>query len=607
MENNTYTYAEVQPTYAAKGWNDLVPVTAGNIVPPGTTGAKRRPVTSSEVNQWGKRTGMFGLVLPQNVIALDVDTKDGKDGLGDLATLEAALGELPSTWRSSAREDGSGHLYYRLPYSVALRSNDAEKALHAIYGTGEQTIEVLHSAYRFAYVWPSPHRYTGDTYSWFSPSGEPVEDVPEVSSLPLLPNAWFDVIDCDSRDYSQQELTPLENLEFVQDKFLETKAHADALVDGADGSWDEAAKDFAWYTAHMVMHGQAGAEDTYTGHALVLDLDGDDERGTRGTSKLERAIEALTPAYEEKAAEEADRNAPLDWLDIWGADIATDYLTGELMERGEQVSLYGPGGEGKSTFARAWALSMANGLPFLGKEAKAPVKVLFLDAENGLKIIQREFRKLGIRPSSNLIYLSFPEVGSLDTDAGGEKFLKLLDAHKPDVVFFDSASRFISGEEDSSGPWIQWHRLVLNPMKARGIASVRLDHPGKDLSRGQRGSSAKTQDVDTIWRFAKSGDLRQLKCERSRPGNFEIDQSLFVKFDTDTDGKFWYQTVSMPGGGNVISITANDFDPWAALAGVGAQWGMTSRTLFDLSRDHNLGISKRRCEEIVKEQKEVAA
>ena len=45
------------------------------------------------------------------------------------------------------------------------------------------------------------------------------------------------------------------------------------------------------------------------------------------------------------------------------------------------------------------------------------------------------------------------------------------------------------------------YRNTLAPLKQRGIAVLRLDHQGKDGSSGQRGSSAKDGDVDTIWRL----------------------------------------------------------------------------------------------------------
>jgi hypothetical protein len=46
---------------------------------------------------------------------------------------------------------------------------------------------------------------------------------------------------------------------------------------------------------------------------------------------------------------------------------------------------------------------------------------------------------------------------------------------------------------------------------------IRLDHSGKDEAKGQRGGSAKSGDVDAVWRLSKTGeDLVDLVCEAQR-------------------------------------------------------------------------------------------
>ncbi len=45
---------------------------------------------------------------------------------------------------------------------------------------------------------------------------------------------------------------------------------------------------------------------------------------------------------------------------------------------------------------------------------------------------------------------------------------------------------------------------------------LRLDHPGKDEGRGQRGSSAKDGDVDTVWRLTPTSNPLELKLYRAK-------------------------------------------------------------------------------------------
>ncbi len=58
-------------------------------------------------------------------------------------------------------------------------------------------------------------------------------------------------------------------------------------------------------------------------------------------------------------------------------------------------------------------------------------------------------------------------------------------------------------------------------LKAEGITLLRLDHSGRDQSKGQRGSSAKNADVDVVFGLARSkrsdGEYLTLTTRYSRP------------------------------------------------------------------------------------------
>jgi hypothetical protein len=63
------------------------------------------------------------------------------------------------------------------------------------------------------------------------------------------------------------------------------------------------------------------------------------------------------------------------------------------------------------------------------------------------------------------------------------------------------------------------------PLKAAGIATLRLDHPGKDETKGQRGGSAKLGDVDLVWRMEEivKEQTYLLKCEKNR---IQMDETM---------------------------------------------------------------------------------
>ncbi len=74
------------------------------------------------------------------------------------------------------------------------------------------------------------------------------------------------------------------------------------------------------------------------------------------------------------------------------------------------------------------------------------------------------------------------------------------------LVVLDTVSRVIDGDEDASDTFRALYRHVVIPLKAAGTAVLRLDHSGKDASRGQRGSSSKNDDVDAVWLLTRRTD-----------------------------------------------------------------------------------------------------
>lgn len=210
----------------------------------------------------------------------------------------------------------------------------------------------------------------------------------------------------------------------------------------------------------------------------------------------------------------------------WGEFFATDFsrvqlLPGQLMGPGQQITVVGDGKAGKSLLVQEWLWRMATGQSFLGDRPQAPVSVLYVDAENGQEDIQERFVSYGGGDGRMglLTYSSFPPIRPLDTAGGGADLMAMVEQAEAQVVCLDTVSRFISGPENDADTWLSLYRHTLLPLKRAGIASVRLDHMGKDGERGARGSSAKTQDVDHVWELrSQGGGTLVLKRTHTRTG-----------------------------------------------------------------------------------------
>ena len=182
----TLPFAHAAQLYLDAGWSPLPlfpgPKKKKGIPPAGFTGSAGRMATQEDVDRWlATDAGRpIAVRLPGTVIGIDVDAYVPKNGGERLRALEAELGELPPSWKSTARLDGvSGIRFYQVPEGRRFAADLG----------GD--IELICRGYRFARVWPSSHP-DGGTYQWFAPGGEMVDGpVPRVADLPQLPFTWL--------------------------------------------------------------------------------------------------------------------------------------------------------------------------------------------------------------------------------------------------------------------------------------------------------------------------------------------------------------------------------------------------------------------------------
>lgn len=181
--------------YRALGWTGTIPLPPHEKWPPpaGFTGGAGKWPNDGDLARWrleGYRTkhpetgellhhdaSNIALRLPPNVAGLDVDQYDGKAGRETLAALEEKLGQLPPTWMSGSRDDGSGIRLYRVPPRLDWPTEAGPN------------IEIIRHGHRYTVAAPSAHPDTGQAYRWVGPAGA-VGDPPKPGDLPELPTGW---------------------------------------------------------------------------------------------------------------------------------------------------------------------------------------------------------------------------------------------------------------------------------------------------------------------------------------------------------------------------------------------------------------------------------
>lgn len=231
------------------------------------------------------------------------------------------------------------------------------------------------------------------------------------------------------------------------------------------------------------------------------------------------------PRYPPERPESTQEDEPVlesravNWAALWADPGTMEWLCEPIIPAGRLVALYSPPKVGKSLLMLELAVSISRGTTVLGAKCKR-TPVLYLDYENAGLDVRDRLQCMGLSPADlgGLHYHLFPDLPPLDTAAGGATLLGMATDCGAGLVVIDTVSRAISHDENDAATWLDLYRHTLVALKARGCAVVRIDHTGKDIKKGMRGSSAKESDVDLIWRLEETvkGNSYLLKCEAQR-------------------------------------------------------------------------------------------
>ena len=232
-------------------------------------------------------------------------------------------------------------------------------------------------------------------------------------------------------------------------------------------------------------------------------------------------VDAPVLSDEEVRAAWVMEHFPLvDWPAIWNDQSEERWIAKPLVSVGRLVALYSAPKVGKSLLMLEMAVQVCTGGWFLGERC-ARVRVLYVDFENDPRgdILARlkDMHVEAPEDLSDLCYLSLPTLSALDTERGSQELVAVAQSYDCELVVIDTVSRSIKGDENENDTWLAFYRHTGLKLKQAGIALVRLDHSGKDETKGQRGGSAKSGDVDAVWRMSKLGeDTYRLECEAQR-------------------------------------------------------------------------------------------
>lgn len=256
--------------------------------------------------------------------------------------------------------------------------------------------------------------------------------------------------------------------------------------------------------------------------AADMPAHGPDDASRAALRAVREQVDALAPDDDEDEDDPLALNPRQDLAAMVAARRREpEWIEPGVIERGRYYQITADSKVGKSLLTYWMLTYWVNGRSaFDPTREMEPVRVLYLDAENGdeladwLRDMDTEVSSLAL-----LDRVNFPQFGNnaLDDPYDAAVFLERVQASAPDVVVFDTISRFIGGEENRADTWHALYRNAIVPLRKAGVTVIRLDHTGKDLARGARGSHAKMGDVEVHWVLSRVADgVLALELERAR-------------------------------------------------------------------------------------------
>ena len=505
---------------------------------------------------------LIGCRVPADLVVIDVDPKH--NGMSTWKLLKETFGELPATRaHKSGRNDGGGHLWFRRPeQNLSIRPMNAWAKEH---GTGESAgkqkwtagVDLLHHDFRYTILPPSPHPTTGAPYRWV--------DGRDLNTEPAELPSWLIVLVTEEPEpIKAKEVGPVAE-DSIADWYSATQSWVDILEDWTlvSGDGDEDGSEwrhpeattsrsatvtngclFVYSTSTDFEVTSDGDPHGYTPFAAyaLLHHNGDQSAAARAARQLhdeDWSFTGLDPAVytcppfistsvdvsAEPTAE--DRHpALIDWAKLWSEEDAelSEWLIEPIIARGRQAVIWANAKTGKSLVALEMAAAAATGRECLGKEARPPIRIMYVDLEMTKADVRERLEDMGYDGSPeteklfrvNLLYYLLPDFPPLDTPAGGAALYAEVKKYQPDLVFFDTMARVVAGDENSADTYRAYYRCTGLHLKAFGVAVVRLDHSGKNELLGQRGSSAKGDDVDVVWQLKTTDSGLQFKLSAGR-------------------------------------------------------------------------------------------
>lgn len=273
----------------------------------------------------------------------------------------------------------------------------------------------------------------------------------------------------------------------------------------------------------------------------------------------------------------------VNWNDLFNKPRQPiEWLAAPIVAQGRVTLLYSPGKTGKSLIAMEIAAGLATGTPVFGGQTRDAMNVLYIDQEMTEDDWLDRLTDMGYKPgdaqflADHLFLAQLQAWPPMDTMAGGAMVAATVESVGAKAVIIDTASKVIAGEENSNDTQQAFYRNTVVPLKRAGVGVLVLDHTGKDIERGARGGSAKTDNVDLAFELLIRGkDTLSLKNTHARFRDTALDEQVtYIKRVTEPELRHQIENVDKHNE-EVIEICLAAIRRLAPLRGTSARQVLT--------------------------------
>lgn len=255
-----------------------------------------------------------------------------------------------------------------------------------------------------------------------------------------------------------------------------------------------------------------------------------------------------------------------------------EWLVEGLWPFGRHISIGSRAGQGKSELIQYVVSCLALGIDPWTRAARTPMRVIYLDLEMTEEDLFDRMTDFGYGVEhaaalqENLLYAVLPIMPALNSQAGLGYVERLVQRYEPDVFIIDTFMKSLTGDENDAATVQEFTRLTGMYLKARQIMSGRADHYGKDPDKGNRGTSAKDDDVDVAWRLVRpQGSYTSKLTAMKRRQGFVPERLAIERYHTAERGVFFVPADQVLG--NVPTSDEHDLIAVMDLLEIPIGWG----------------------------------